>query len=273
MKNIRSAALIAAVVTLCNSGWAEAQTEYKMTIAGGVDPVFANFFVAKEAGIFEKNGLDVQVNTGASGSAMVPFLINQQIDAAYGSDLAGLINHNVNPKVVAVADGTFLTRWISVVGRNIDNLAGLKGKRIGVAKGTGSEVMWRALVEKHKLNLADYKIVEIEAPEMMAAIERGDIDAFSVWEPWPSRVLMSVPNTKILADSEGVVDNRSMIYMNRDWIAKNGDAADRFMKSLLEATDLINSQRESSEKMVSKFLRMPPELTKELMTKVVYQLN
>ena len=34
---------------------------------------------------------------------------------------------------------------------------------------------------------------------MLAAIERGDIDAFAVWEPWPTRTLMSVKNTKVLA--------------------------------------------------------------------------
>ena len=36
----------------------------KMTIATGVDPAFSQFYVAKEAGLFEKNGLDVTINTG-----------------------------------------------------------------------------------------------------------------------------------------------------------------------------------------------------------------
>ena len=40
-----------------------------MTIATGVDPAFSQFYVAKEAGLFEKNGLDVTINTGPSGSA------------------------------------------------------------------------------------------------------------------------------------------------------------------------------------------------------------
>ena len=43
---------------------ANAQTLTKMTIATGVDPAFSQFYVAKEAGLFEKNGLDVTINTG-----------------------------------------------------------------------------------------------------------------------------------------------------------------------------------------------------------------
>ena len=104
----RLARLMTGLVALALIGIAQAkaQSPAKMTIATGVDPAFSQFYVAKEAGLFEKNGLDVAINTGPSGSAMVPFLINNQIHAAYGSDLAGVINHNIDNNIVAVADGT-----------------------------------------------------------------------------------------------------------------------------------------------------------------------
>lgn len=255
------------------AGAAQAQSLTKMTIATGVDPAFAQFYVAKEAGLFEKNGLDVEINTGSSGSAMVPFLINNQVHAAYGSDLAGIINHNVDPNVVAVADGTYLLRWLSVVGKNVDDLEGLKGKRVGVTKGTGSEIFWAAVLKKFNLNPADYQIVDVEAPEMVAAIERGDIDGFAVWEPWPTRTVMSVKNTKILVDAEGIFNNRNFIYMNRGWIEQNRDTAERFIRALCEANDLINKDKAAAAAMVSKFLNMPLALATELMPKVVYDMD
>jgi ABC-type nitrate/sulfonate/bicarbonate transport system substrate-binding protein len=252
---------------------AGAQKLTPMVIATGVDPSFSQFYVAKQAKIFERNGLDVQLNTGASGSAMVPFLINNQINAAYGSDLAGVVNHNVDANVVAVADGTYLLKWLSVVGKNIPDIAALKGKRIGVAKGTGSEIFWAGVVKKFNLNPADYKIVDIESPEMLAATERGDIDAFSSWEPWPTRTLASVKGTKILVDAEGIYNNRNYIYMNRGWIEKNRDAAERFVRSLCEANDVIEKDRPAATKMVASFLNMPLDLATELMPKVVYDMN
>jgi NitT/TauT family transport system substrate-binding protein len=257
-----------AVLALLTSADARAQSMTKMTIATGVDPAFSQFYVAKEAGIFEKNGLDVTINTGPSGSAMVPFLINNQVNAAYGSDLAGVINHNVDNNIVAVAEGAYLLKWLSVVGRNIPDMGGLKGKRVGVAKGTGGEIFWNRVVEKLKLNPADYKIIDVEAPEMVAAIERGDIDAFATWEPWPTRALMNVKDTKILQDAEGIYNNINFIYMNRGWIEKNQDTAARFMRALVEASDLINKDRPAATGMVSKFLKMPIELARELMPKV-----
>ena len=213
------------------------------------------------------------ITTGPSGSAMVPLLINSQIHAAYGSDLAGVINHNLDNNIVAVADGTYLIKWLSVVGRNIPDMAALKGKRVGVAKGTGGEIFWDRVVDKLKLNAGDYKIIDIEAPEMVAAIERGDIDAFATWEPWPTRALQNVKGTKILQDAEGIYNNINFIYMNRTWIEANRDAAVRFMRALVEANDLIASNREAAVGMVSKFLKLPIELTRELMPKLEFDMT
>ncbi len=263
---------LAAGVFLTVAG-ASAQSLVKMTIATGVDPAFSQFYVAKEAGLFEKNGLDVTINTGPSGSAMVPFLISNQVQAAYGSDLAGVINHNVDNNVVAVADGTYLVKWLSVVGRNVDTLDGLKGKKVGVAKGTGGEIFWNRVVQIKKLNPADYRIVDVEAPEMLAAIERGDIDGFATWEPWPTRTLMAVKGTKILQDAEGIYNNINFVYMNRGWIEKNQSTSERFMRALIEANDLIGKDRPAAARMVAKFLKMPLELATELMPKVEFNMT
>ena len=266
--------LLLAITALLSLGTAaNAQTLTKMTIATGVDPAFSQFYVAKEAGIFEKNGLDVTINTGPSGSAMVPLLIGNQVQAVYGSDLAGVINHNIDNNVVAVADGTYLVKWLSVVGRNVADVEGLKGKRVGIAKGTGSEIFWKRVLEKRHLDPADFKMVDIEAPEMLAATERGDIDGFAVWEPWPTRTLSAVKGTKILQDAEGIFNNINFVYMNRGWIDKNQDTAEKFMRSLVEGNDVIEKDRPAAIKMVSKFLKMPAELTAELMPKVEFDMT
>src|ERR1044072_5488099 len=118
MRKIRSVLVALAAIGLAATA-VSAQSLTKITIATGEDPAFSQFYVAKEAGLFEKNGLDVTINTGPWGPGTVPFLINNQIHAAYGSDLAGVINHNVDNNIVVVADGTYLLKWLSVIGRNI----------------------------------------------------------------------------------------------------------------------------------------------------------
>jgi ABC-type nitrate/sulfonate/bicarbonate transport system substrate-binding protein len=254
------------------SGPAVAQT--KMTIATGVDPVFSAYYVAQEEGLFKKHGLDVRINTGPSGSAMVAFLVNGQIESAFGSEIAGIANHNLDPNVIVAAQAARLVRWLALVGRNIDNLDGLKGKKVGVARGSGGEIFWLAMLDKLKLNAADYTVVNVEAPEMVAALERGNIDAYAVWEPWVTRGLAAVKNTKVLRTQEGILEQGVFIYMNLGWIKKNPDPADGFMRALIEATELINKDRPRAAKAVSAFLKsLDPPMVEQLMTKLRYDME
>jgi len=269
---MRSAGWLVVVSVLAWSAVASAQS--KMTIATGVDPVFSAYYVAQEEGLFKKHGLDVRINTGPSGSAMVSFLVNGQIESAFGSEIAGVSNHNLDPNVVVVAQATRLVRWIAVVGRNIDTLDQLKGKKVGIARGSGGEVFWLAMLDKLKLNAADYTVVNVEAPEMVAALERGNIDAYAVWEPWVTRGLAAVKNTKVLKDQEGILEQGVYIYMNLGWIKKNPAQAEGFMRALVEATDIINKDRKRAAKDVSAFLKsLDPPMVEQLMTKLTFDME
>ena len=267
----RCAQVLLGLGMLLWSGTTAAQT--KMTIATGVDPVFSAYYVAQQAGLFKKHGLDVRINTGPSGSAMVSFLVNGQIESAFGSEIAGVSNHNLDPNVVVVAQATRLVRWIAIVGRNIDSLDQLKGKKVGIARGSGGEVFWLAMLDKLKLNAADYTVVNVEAPEMVAALERGNIDAYAVWEPWVTRGLSAVKNTKVLRDQEGILEQGVYIYMNKGWIQKNPAPAEAFIRALVDATDIINKDRTRAAKDVSDFLKnLDPALVEQLMTKLRFEM-
>lgn len=245
----------------------------RMTIATGVDPSFAPYYVAREGGFFQRNGLEVTVNTGPSGSAMIAFLVGNQINSAYGAEQAGVSAHLVDQNVVAVCEGTALLRWISVLGRNVESMDALKGKRVGVARGTGSETFWLSVVSKLNLDPADYTIVNVEAPEMVAALERGNIDAFAVWEPWPTRALRAISGTKILLSNEQIQIVRNYVYMNKGWAEANAEATARFMRSLVQAQEFCASNPAEAAQQVSRFLRLDRALVAELMTKVEYKMN
>lgn len=262
--------LVLAALLCTDPSWAQT----KMTIAAGVDPVFSAYYVAQQEGLFKKHGLDVRINTGPSGSAMVAFLVNGQIESAFGSEIAGVANHNLDPNVVVVAQATRLVRWIAVVGRNVDTLDQLKGKKVGIARGSGGEVFWLAMIDKLKLNPADYTVVNVEAPEMVAALERGNIDAYVVWEPWVTRGLAAIKNTKVLRTQEGILEQGVYVYMNRGWIQKNPAPAEAFIRALADATDLINRDRKRAARDVSDFLKnLDPEMVEQLMAKLTFEME
>ena len=130
------------------------------------------------------------------------------------------------------------------------------------------------MIDKLKLNAADYTVVNVEAPEMVAALERGNIDAYAVWEPWVTRGLAAVKNTKVLRDQEGILEQGVYIYMNLGWIKKNPAQAEGFMRALVEATEIINKDRKRAAKDVSSFLKsLDPPMVEQLMTKLTFDME
>ena len=251
----------------------QAQQKTKMVIGTGVDPAFAVFYIAKAGGIFDKNGLDVQLNTGPSGSAMVSFLVKNQSQAAMGAEQAGMQNFNLDNNVVVAAETTALVKWWAVVGRGVPDMNGLKGKKVGVALGSGSEVFWLAIIEKLNLNPKDYTVVNVEPPEMVAALERGNIDAFVSWEPWITRAVQSVSNSKILQNNEGILLPRVYLYMNKEWVEKNKLAAQAFLRSLVQANELTRTDRKEAARLVASVLKLEQAFAESLMEKLSFDIR
>ncbi len=269
MRKLASAAAILLLMTAS----ASAQGSMKMTIATGVDPSLAQFYVAQAGGIFKKNGLDVELKLGSSGSAMVPLLVNNQIQAALGAEQAGLQTHNLDPNVVIVGESMLGTRYQAIIGRGVPDLAAMKGKRIGVTIGSASDVFWQALLTKFKFNPKDYKVVNVEPPEMLAALERHDVDVVSSWEPWTSRILSGVPGAKVLTLNEGIFVIRDYVYLNKGWAEKNPAALKAFMLSMVEATKLLTEKPKEAAGYVAKTLKLEPKFTAQLMTRVDFEMR
>lgn len=268
--NILVSAVLMLLAAITSAG-AEAPKD-KMTIASGIDPAFAQFYVGKAGGFFEKNGLDVTLNTGPSGSAMVPLLIKNQVQAVIGAEQAGLLNFAVDEDVVLASQMLRVLRYYGVVGRNLDDLDGLKGKKIGMTPGGAGELFWNTLVSKLNLNPADYTIIPVDSPEMIAALERGNLDAVATWEPWVTRAIDSVSNTKLLRDNEGILFSRNFLYLNRSWAEENPEVAARFIRALAEATDFIHTNPDEAAKLVGESISMDAEFAKKLMPKIDFDM-
>ena len=263
--------IAAALVAIATS--AMGQTGMKMTIGTGVDPSLAQFYVAQAGGIFKKNGLDVDLKLGSSGSAMVPLLANGQIQAALAAEQAGIQTHNLDPNVVIVGESMLGSRYLAIVGRDVPDIAAMKGKRVGIALGTASEVFWQALIKKMNLDPKDYKVINVETPEMLAGLERKDLDVVSSWEPWTTRILAAVPGTKVITLNDGINVPRDYVYVNKTWAEANPAAMKAFMQSMVDATKLIVDKPAEAADYVARTLKLDPKLTTELMTRVDFVMR
>jgi ABC-type nitrate/sulfonate/bicarbonate transport system substrate-binding protein len=245
----------------------------KMVLGTGVDPTLSQFYVGVEAGIFKKHNLDVEVKLFGTASASTPSLIPGDIHASLTSAPAGALAHAKAAKVVLVAQTNLFKDYYGAVAEStIKSVPGLRGQKLGVAMGSTSETIAIDVLGKFGMTLKDVSVVNVEPPEMLAALQRKDIGAYFVWEPWISRAKLALgERVHVLAGSTDIVGQNNLA-MDREWIEKNPDTALRFLRAFKEAGEFIRNQPKEAQQMVAKFLKLDLKLVEELLPKSQFPL-
>ncbi len=113
----------------------------------------------------------------------------------------------------------------------------LKGKRIGVPFVSTSHFhLLVALSKVWKMNPRDVRILNMQPPQIVAAWQRGDIDAAYVWPPALTTLLK---DGTVLTDSEEVgkasVPTFDGIVVSKSWAEKNPKFMQAYTKVLADA--------------------------------------
>ena len=254
---------------------APAQADEKIVIATGADPCFGVFYVPHEIGAFEAAGLDVDLVTGASGSRQVPFILSGDFHFAMGSGGACMTTHDKDPdKVGMFAAGAGYRGYDGVVSRaDVADLEALKGKKVGLALGTGSEVFFTTVVEKAGHRIDEYEVVPVEAPEMVAALERGDIDAYAAWEPWVSRGVQAIEGTHTMLTSEGLWEPSNSICGNKQWAAANPGKAEALFRVMADTAAKMQADKDWAASVISKVIKLDPDLSNAITRKCTFRTH
>jgi sulfonate transport system substrate-binding protein len=94
----------------------------------------------------------------------------------------------------------------------IRTVADLKGKTIGLNKGSNVHYLLVRALDKAGLKYADVELVFLPPADGRAALEKGVIDAWVIWEPYRTAAEMSV-GARTLADGTGLVSNNDFFFV------------------------------------------------------------
>lgn len=156
----------------------------------GIPSAYLSYGV--EQGFFEEEGLDVTVDTSAGGAAAIPGLISKDLDLAGSNAVSALLAASKGLPISIIGPGTYGTETegedfsavLVAKDSDIQEPADLEGKTIAVntLENIG-DITISAVLEEHGVDPATVDFVEIGFPEMIPALERGQIDA--AWEIEP----------------------------------------------------------------------------------------
>ncbi len=225
------------------------------------------WWLAKEAKLFEKYGLDVDIFFEGASSAIVQDML------AGEANLAGLAGPAVIGNVLKGGDiiqvaATIKTLTIPMyVQPSIRNLDDLKGKKVGVSR-FGAISHFTALAVLQRAGVKDVTIVQTGGiPESMAALSSGALAAAMVIPPQSVLLL-----EKGFRELVGIKQLREMnipfvedgIAARRSYADKNPDVVKRFIKAALEGVKKIFEDKAFSMSAIAKYTKMnDPKLLEE----------
>ncbi len=246
MKNL--AKLLTAFIIIVIIGCSDQNINKREPIKIGINvwPGTAYAFIAVEKGLFEKNKVDVELVLKKDVSESTYLYKTGDVDGLFGvfSDVIMLNAEGIETKVVCVCD--YSNEGDVIIGRPEFSPETLKGKTISF-EGVNSFSHLFVLQALNKLGLkeTDSRFVNIEAMDVLTALDENMIDAGHTWEPVTSRALAK--GYKILykaGNIPGLITD--LLVFNNEIIERRPDDVLAIVKSLFEAKKFISSNREEA---------------------------
>ncbi|MFC7400952.1 ABC transporter substrate-binding protein [Citricoccus sp. GCM10030269] len=230
--------------------------------------------VAEDMGLFEDHGIDLEITTLMSTSALA------QLVASGDADIANL---TYQPAFNAMAAGVEL-RMLSGVQKlqdgmqtvyvkedsGIESIEDLRGKKIAVASlgGYGESMVAEAL-ETAGMTLDDVTMVEVSPPETTAAIQRGDVDAGHLTPP--SRAAVEAEDgqgLEMLIDFNSIPSLEGMpqgaLVTSADYYEGHEDLIGNFMDAVDEAAQALEEDPEQDTKYLAELGKFEPSIAENI---------
>lgn len=211
-----------------------------------------------DEGIFAKHGLDVQLQTGQGGAAMLPAVYAGSMDFAIGNPLSVMVavDKGLDMQIVtgysnSKATGEDINGVVVRADSGITSFADLENKTVSVnAVSTQGDLTIKESAEQDGGDSSLIKFNEMPFPDMEAQLAAGNTDAIWLPEPFLSKAIASAdftllgyPNQKALPGLPTMVTFTSAKYAtnNADTLAKFRDAVDETLSQADANTDAVRA--------------------------------
>jgi NitT/TauT family transport system substrate-binding protein len=233
---------------------------------------FFPIYVAQQQGFFEEEGLTVDVQIASNAAAVVPAVLNGQIQfgtaatppflVAYAKELP--VRAVVNAAGVATTDAE--DTGAIVVGKDspIDSVQDLVGKKVATNQlGSLPHVAATAILTRSGIDPNKVDFVTMPFPEMRGALEQGRVDALLSVEPFMTEAINADVARSISALYARPYEpgtTYTLVFASQKYIEEHPDVVAAFSSAVGKANALVAEDPAVLRDTLVKFGGMSEEL-------------
>jgi len=265
-----SALLLLAIALLAGCAGADkpAGPLEKVTLATGPWLDISLIHIASEKDYFKDEGLDVTLQlTYTSGKACLNAVIEGQADLGTVAETPIMYAGFRGEKTYTIATIQSSGKAVAVIARKdkgISTPSDLKGKRIGLPIGTNVEFFAHVLLIFHEVSREEVEFVNLNPNEVFGALVQGEVDAVSIWQPEVALLQNELGDNAITFYSEEMYISTFNIAATQDFVNKNPETIERFLRALIKADEFIKENNDQSKTIITEQIEMDKALVNQL---------
>ena len=225
------------------------------------------FYLARNKQLFESVGLAPEHLKFLAAPPMFAALQSKSVDIADMGLGPAIIakSQGIDIKLVAVAvDVSGSNALIVQNNLKVNSATDLKNLRVGAQRGTTPYVGLVLYLEQSKMTLADIQFIDLNAPSIVPAFMKGEIDAAWVWSPWQNMLIQG--GGKRVTTNKSVGALAPQVWAVRtEWAKSNPEAVQKFLSAIDMATRQIEAARDVAVEQLVLNLNIDKAVSAEVM--------
>ncbi|MGP4043834.1 ABC transporter substrate-binding protein [Streptomyces sp. 2A115] len=227
-------------------------------IAVGIDPSFAPFFLADAQGLWAEHGVKVQLVQFGKGGEGVDALTAGQVQMAGNSDTTtiGLLQQSPGLRSLLVYEQS--GRYLKVVtGKKVKDASEIR--KMAAVPGL-SELAATRFLESKGIDTKSVEFVTADPPEIPVLLDKGDVDAYVLWEPWPAKGAELGGRILETTGAYGLSYSHWLLT-NAEWLKTDADTATKVAQALKEAAAKTESDPVAAAEATQQAAKIPTAQT------------
>lgn len=235
-------------------------SDVKVTLGFSAWPGWFPWQVAEEKGLFEANGVDVDLQYFDSYTDSLNALAAQKLDANSQTlnDTLSSVSGGAQEVVVLTNDNSTGNDQI-IASAEIADVAGLAGKKVAAEQGTVDHYLLLLALEKAGLTEDDIDFVPLATDAAAAAFTAGRVDAVGAFAPFTTTALER-EGSKVLtssADFPGAIPDH--LVFGADFVAEHPTEVQAVVDTWFDTLDYIKANPVESVAIMAELGAVTPE--------------
>lgn len=204
----------------------------------------APIFVASGQNLFLKTGVDVLSQPFELGKDALKSVLDGKADLAVVADtpvMFALLGGADIAMLAAISRGRRELAIVAHSDRGIKQIQDLRGKSVGVTRGTNLTYFLDAMLQVHGVPSDKVNLTDLRTDAVISAFKAGRIDAAVVYQPFLARLQAEMGERLKVFYGEDVYASRFILVGRPSYIDSHSQEVRRVLRALIAANQSIRS--------------------------------